>query len=153
MITVKINGIVFCADTAEEATALAKAFDLPLKGERQSSHEVQIRYLAIKRRSRTRMIHQLNKGLAEAGQSAADALGAVATIVTPLAGGAGSAAIGKAGTLAEALGARLQQMSKAAKVRTLRSFPQADLRALLNELDELKPPDNDPSSRKGPITK
>jgi outer membrane murein-binding lipoprotein Lpp len=153
MITIKINGTVFCADTIEEATALAKAFDLPLKGEGQSSHDVQIRYLAIKHRSRARMVHQLNKGLTEAGQSAAHALGAVATIVTPLAGGVVSAAIGKAGTLAEALGAKLQQMSKAAKVRALRSFPQADLRALLVELDELKPPDDLPSSYKGPSTK
>jgi outer membrane murein-binding lipoprotein Lpp len=153
MITIEIHGTVFCADTIEEATALAKAFDLPLKGERQSSHEVQIRHLGIKRRSRARMVHQLNKGWTEAGQSAAHALGAVATIVTPLTGGAVSAAIGKAGTLVEALGAKLERMSKAAKVRALRSFPQADLRALLNELDELKPPDNPPSSHKGPITK
>jgi hypothetical protein len=153
MLTIKVNGIVFCADTIEETTALVKAFHLTFNEEWQSSHDVRFRYLGIKRRVRARMLHQLNKGLTEAGQSAAHALGAVATIVTPLTGGAVSAAIGKAGTLAEALGAKLQGLSKAAKVRTLRSFPKSDLRALLNELDELKPSDNPPSSHKGPITK
>src|ERR1035437_6328212 len=153
MITIEINGTLFCADTIEEAAALVKAFDLPFNQEWQSSQNTQILKLTIQRGARTRMIHQLNRGLTEARESAAHALGAVATIVTPLAGSAVSAAIGKAGTLAEALGAKLQRMSKAANVRALRSFPQADLRALLNELDELKPPDNDPSSRKGPITK
>jgi hypothetical protein len=132
---------------------LAKAFDLPLKGERQSNHDVPISHPAIKRGSRARMTHQLNRGLTQAGECAAHALGAVATNVTPLARGAVSAAIGKAGTLAVALGAKLQQMSKAAKVQALRSLSQADLRALLVELDELKPADSLLSSHKVPSTK
>jgi outer membrane murein-binding lipoprotein Lpp len=153
MITIEIHGTVFCADTIEEATALAKAFDLPLKGERQSNHDVPISHPAIKRGSRARMTHQLNRGLTQAGESAAHVLGAIATNVTPLAGGAIYAVIGKAGTIAEALGAKLQQMSKAAKVQALRSLSKADLKALLDELEELKPADSFPSSHKVPSSK
>ena len=116
MITIEINGTLFCADTIEEVTALVKAFDLTFNEEWQSSQNTQILKLTIQRGARTRMIHQLNRGLTEAGEAAAHALGAVATTVTPLASGAVSAVIGKAGTLAEALGAKLQQLSKAAKL-------------------------------------
>ena len=153
MVTIEIKGTMFYADTAEEATALVKAFDLSFNKEWQSSQNTQILKLAVKRGARARMIHQLNRGLTEAGESAAHALGAVATTVTPLASGAVSAVIGKAGTLVEALGAKLRQLSKAAKLQALRSLSQADLKALLVELDELKPPDDLPSSYKGPSTK
>ena len=153
MITIEINGTLFCADTIEEAAALVKAFDLPFNQEWQSIQNTQILKLTIQRGARTRMIHQLNRGLTEARESAAHALGAVATTVTPLASGAVSAVIGKAGTLVEALGAKLRQLSKAAKLQALRSLSQADLKALLVELDELKPPDDLPSSYKGPSTK
>src|ERR1017187_10331725 len=117
MITIEINGTLFCADTIEETTALVKAFHLTFNEEWQSSQNTQILKLAIKRGSRARMMHQLNRGLTEAGESAAHGLGAVAAIVMPLAGGAVSAAMGKAGTLAQSLGAKLQQMSKAAKTQ------------------------------------
>jgi hypothetical protein len=123
---------------------LVKAFDLTFNEEWQSSQNTQILKLAIKRGSRARMMHQLNRGLTEAGESVAHMLGVVAISATPLAGGAVSAVIGKAGTLAEALGANLQRMSKAAKIRALRSLSQADLKALVIELDELKPPDSLP---------
>jgi hypothetical protein len=146
MISIEINGTMFCADTAEEAAALVKAFDLPFNQEWQSSQNTQILKLTIQRGARTRMIHQLNRGLTEARESAARALGEVAINVTPLAGGAVSAVMAKAGTLAEAFGAKLQQLSKAAKVQALRSLSQADLKALLVELDELKPADSLPSS-------
>jgi outer membrane murein-binding lipoprotein Lpp len=144
MITIEINGTLFCADTIEETTALVKAFHLTFNEEWQSSQNTQILKLAIKRGSRARMMHQLNRGLTEAGESAAHGLGAVAAIVMPLAGGAVSAAMGKAGTLAQSLGAKLQQMSKAAKTQALRSLSQADLKALFIELDELKPPNSLP---------
>jgi hypothetical protein len=40
MISIEINGTMFCADTAEEAAALVKAFDLPFNQEWQSSQSI-----------------------------------------------------------------------------------------------------------------
>jgi|ERR1019366_2741206 outer membrane murein-binding lipoprotein Lpp len=151
MRTIKIHGTVSCADSIEEVAAVVKAFDLPLNQERQSNQNTQILKLAIKRGRGARMIHQLTRGLTEAGESASHALGAVATNVTPLAGGAVSAVIGKAGTLAEALGAKLQQLSKASKVEALRRLSHTERKALRNELDASKP-ESLPSSQKGPFT-